>query len=46
MAAQAVLAEAQLGSSPCLEIPTRSALAGWAATGSMWRLADGQHGSD
>jgi hypothetical protein len=32
--------------SPCLEIPARSALAGWAATGSMWRLADGQHGSN
>jgi hypothetical protein len=31
---------------PCLEMPTRSALAGWAATGSMWRLADSQHGSD
>jgi hypothetical protein len=27
-------------------MPTRSALAGWAATGSMWRLADSQHGSD
>ncbi len=24
----------------------RSALAGWPATGSMWRLADSQHGSD
>jgi hypothetical protein len=36
----------QSGSSPCLEMPTRSTLAGWLATGSMWRLADGQHGSD
>src|SRR5271154_157837 len=29
-----------------MEMPTRSALAGWAASGSMWRLADSQHGSD
>ena len=36
----------QSGSSPCLEMPTRGTLAGWLATGSMWRLADGQHGSD
>jgi hypothetical protein len=28
------------------EMPARSALAGWPATGSMWRLADSQHGSD
>ena len=30
----------------CLEMPTRSALDGWAATGSVRRLADSQHDSD
>ena len=27
-------------------MPTRRTLAGWPARGSMWRLAEGQHGSD
>jgi hypothetical protein len=33
-------------SSPYLETPAASALAGWLVTGSRWRLADGKHGGD
>ena len=40
------LRQAQPGSSPSLEAPVRSALAGWLVTGSMWRLADGEHLGD
>jgi hypothetical protein len=40
------LRQAWPGFSPYLAMPARSALADGPVIGSMWRLADGEHGGD